>query len=144
MVGWLSPAIDCRPGASEPRMHHLLRGGSLAPGSALPSVAPPRRLPCEGSFATARAYAPPAFPPQPCYIWRKRDLNSYSCDANTKDYRYPISPNKERGATYSAQALAKQGILIFTLWLANQSFLFLFYCLASQPKGAQFIKPLKK
>ena len=25
-------------------------------------------------------------------FWRKRDLNSYSCDANTKDYRYPISP----------------------------------------------------
>ena len=25
-------------------------------------------------------------------IWRKRDLNSYCCDANTKDYHYLISP----------------------------------------------------
>lgn len=31
-------------------------------------------------------------------FWRKRDLNSYICDANTKDYHYPISPFFERGS----------------------------------------------
>ena len=29
---------------------------------------------------------------KPSELWRKRDSNSYCCDANTKDYHYLISP----------------------------------------------------